>query len=150
MAGVASYLNFDGTCEEAFEFYRAAFGVELDAPVTYMRDAPTPPGAPSLPEEEGGRVMHESMTILGGHQLMGSDIVPSMGQVLTPGNSMYITVTLDGEDEVRELFAALSEGGTVSVEPQAMFWGDFYCDFIDRYGIQWMILAPAEEGTGLA
>ena len=150
MASVATYLNFDGTCEEAFAFYRDAFGGEYTDDPMYMRDMPPEPGQPPIPEEYGGRVMHMSLDIVGGHTLMGSDSMPWMGHTLTPGNTMYVTVQLDDEDEARDLFGKLSAGGTVTMEPTPMFWGDLYCDFTDRYGIQWMLLAPLTEGTGLA
>lgn len=150
MASVATYLNFDGTCEEAFAFYRDAFGGEYTDDPMYMRDMPPEPGQPPLAEGEGDRVMHMALDIVAGHRLMGSDILPSMGHVLTPGNAMYVTITLDDEDSARELFAKLSEGGRVTMEPTPMFWGDLYSDFMDRYGIQWMVMAPLTEGTGLA
>lgn len=150
MATVASYFNFDGTCEEAFALYRDALGGEFDGPPMYMRDMPVEPGQPPLSEEEGGRVMHMALTLPGGHQLMGTDVVPSMGMTLTRGNAMYVTLTLDDEDALHEIFAKLSEGGVVTAEPTPMFWGDLYTDFFDRYGIQWMLLAPITEGQALA
>ncbi|WP_062305677.1 VOC family protein [Demequina subtropica] len=150
MASVSTYLNFDGTCEEAFAFYRDVFGGDFVDPPMRMGDAPADPAMPALSEEERARIMHVALDIVGGHRLMGSDIMLSMGHVLTPGNAMYVAVSFDDEDEARDAFAQLSEGGTVSVEPTPMFWGDLYSDFADRYGIQWMVMAPLTEGTGLA
>ncbi|WP_062383079.1 VOC family protein [Demequina iriomotensis] len=150
MATVSAYLNFDGTCEEAFAFYREVFGGELVDPPMRMGDMPPTPGQPPLAEDEASRVMHVALDIVAGYRLMGSDILPSMGHVLTAGNAMYVAITLDDEDEARDLFAKLSAGGTVAVEPTPMFWGDLYSDFIDRFGIQWMVMAPLTEGTGLA
>ena len=42
IAGLQPYLNFNGRCEEALEFYRNALGAEI---ITLMRfkDSPEPP-----------------------------------------------------------------------------------------------------------
>ncbi len=150
MATVSTYLNFDGTCEEAFAFYKDVFGREYSAPLQRMGDIPAPPGAPSLPPEEANRVMHVALPTVGGHELMGTDILPSMGHTLTHGNAMSINLELDDEDTLREAYARLSEGGTDCVEPRAEFWGQLFATCADRYGIRWMLVAPLTEGTGLA
>ncbi|WP_062381502.1 VOC family protein [Demequina pelophila] len=150
MASVATYLNFDGDCLEAFEFYRSVFGGEFLGEPMRMKEMPPSPDMPPLAEGEGERIMHMALGLPGGHQLMGSDIMPSMGQVLTVGNQYYVTLLLDSEDELKDLFDALSAGGEVSMPPQPMFWGDLYADFTDRFGIQWMMIAPLEEELGHA
>jgi glucose/arabinose dehydrogenase len=51
MAKLNPYLNFDGTCEEAFLFYRSVFGGEFRGEIFKMKDIPDmeiPAGA--LPE----------------------------------------------------------------------------------------------------
>ncbi len=40
MARVSTYLNFMGTTEEAFEFYRSCFGTEYVSPFQRMGDVP--------------------------------------------------------------------------------------------------------------
>ncbi len=150
MAGVSTYLNFDGTCEEAFEFYKAAFGGEFDGPLMRMGELPPPGDAPPLPDELAARVLHVALPIVGGHQLMGSDTMPGMTPPIVRGNAMHIHVRLDDEETMRDLFATLAEGGEVSAEPSPMFWGDLYGTFFDRFGIQWMMTAPLTEGIGLA
>ncbi|SEJ08422.1 VOC family protein [Demequina mangrovi] len=150
MASVSTYLNFDGTCEEAFAFYRDVFGGELTAPIMRMGEVPPSPGMPPVPEDEKDRVMHCALDILGGHRIMGSDIMPSMGHVLKPGNNVYLNLAVDDEDQLRDLFARLSAGGDIEMEPTPMFWGDLYASFTDRFGIQWMLDTAMTEGTGLA
>lgn len=150
MAAVATYLTFDGDCEEAFEFYRSVFGGDYEGDLMRMGEMPPSPDTPPLPDDLKDRVMHVSLPILGGHQLMGSDTMPGMSPPLVTGNAMYVTVTLDDGDTMRDLFARLSAGGTVTTEPTPMFWGDLYAEFFDRFGIQWMMLAPLEEELGHA
>ncbi|MEI2702715.1 MAG: VOC family protein [Baekduia sp.] len=138
MASVSTYLNFDGTTEAAFNFYRDVFGTEFDAPVQYMRDIPMAPGQTPLAEDEQGRVMHVSLPILAGHRLMGTDTIKSMGDEWSPGNTMSINLQPDTRAETDRLFAALSEGGEPEMAPQEMFWGDYFGYCVDRFGTRWM------------
>ena len=52
MSRVSTYLNFVGQTEEAFGFYGSVFGTELSSPIFRMGDAPPPPGAPELSDEQ--------------------------------------------------------------------------------------------------
>ncbi|HLU50940.1 MAG TPA: VOC family protein [Flavobacteriaceae bacterium] len=131
------YLNFDGNAEEAFRFYQSVFGGELF--IQKMRDAP---GTENLPENEKNCVMHAGIPVGNGQFLMGSDIVPSMGHVLKPGNNNYISITTDSREEADRLFNELSAGGTVGMPMADMFWGDYFGSFVDRFGICWMISFP--------
>ena len=54
-----TYLNFQGNCREAFEFYRSVFGGEFDAMETF-RNGPPDMG---VPESELDNVMHVSLPI---------------------------------------------------------------------------------------
>src|SRR3974377_431015 len=56
MSRVSTYLNFMGTTEEAFDFYRSIFGTEFTADPARMGDLPSEPGAPQLPQSEKGRI----------------------------------------------------------------------------------------------
>ena len=39
----------------------------------------------------------------------------------------------------RRLFAALAEGGKVTMELQDMFWGAYFGSLTDKFGVQWMV-----------
>lgn len=135
MAKMNPYLNFDGTALEAFEFYRSVFGGEFTG-VHKMGDAP---GTEGLPENERNRVMHVALPIDEHTTLMASDIMPSMGQSLTVGNNVYISLHPESRDEADRLFGGLSEGGAVEMPLQDTFWGAYYGSFTDKYGIRWMV-----------
>lgn len=49
MAKLNPYLNFDGTAEEAFNFYKSVFGGEFAGEVHKMGNAP---GTENLSDEE--------------------------------------------------------------------------------------------------
>jgi PhnB protein len=108
VANVSTYLNFNGTTEEAFNHYAKVFGAEFSS---FMRlgDAPPLPDMPPLPDELKKLVMNVQMPIVGGHMLMGTDIVESMGHTLTLGNNTSINLTLDTRIETDRIYAALSE-----------------------------------------
>lgn len=129
------YLNFNGNAEEAFEFYKSIFGGEFIGGVHRIGDAP---GLEHLSDEERNRVMHVSLPI-GRDLMMGSDIIPSMGQQYMPGNNNYVSIFPDSREQADEFFNKLSEGGEVEMPMEDQFWGDYYGSFTDRFGIKWMI-----------
>jgi PhnB protein len=103
-----------------------------------MGEAPPEPGRSPLAEADKNLVMHVMLPILGGHYLMGTDAPESMGFTLTAGNNMYINLEPDTRAETDTLFKALAEGGTVEMELQEMFWGDYFGSLTDKFGIHWM------------
>ena len=139
MARVSTYLNFPGTTEEAFNFYKSAFKTEFAGPFHRFKDNPPVPGQPSMSEKDGNMVMHIELPILGGHMLMGSDAPESLGFTVSKGNTVHLNLEPDTRAESDRLFKALSEGGKVEVPLQDMFWGAYFGSVIDRYGIHWML-----------
>ncbi len=147
MARVNTYLTFDGTCEEAFAFYKEVFGTEYSTPIMRMGEMPPIEGQPATAPEEADHVLHVAMPILGGHILMGSDVAQSRGQVVKHGNSVEITLMCDDVDQLNHLYFALAEGALTTFGPTDMFWGDEYATVTDRYGTNWMLVAPREQQT---
>jgi PhnB protein len=142
MARTSIYLNFMGKTEEAFNFYKSVFGTEFEGGIMYMRDVPADPSQPPLSEHEQNAVMHVELPILGGGVIMGTDLLESHGHQLTIGNGVTINLEPDTREEGDRLFAALSEGGQVTMPLTDMFWGDRFGTIIDRYGIPWMFNYP--------
>ena len=79
MARVSTYLNFPGTTEKAFNFYRSVFGGQFTGGIHRFGEAPPAPGQPPLSEADKKLVMHIELPILAGHALMGTDAPQSMG-----------------------------------------------------------------------
>ena len=139
MAQVATYLNFDRNTEEAFTFYKSVFGTEFIGPIMRHGDVPVPEGQPGPKEDDKNLVINVALPILGGHLLMGTDAGEFMGFKLNQGNNYHICLIPDTRAESDRLFSALSAGGKVETPMQEMFWGDYYGNFTDKFGIQWMI-----------
>lgn len=139
MARVGTYLNFDGRTEEAFRFYAAVFETDFVGGIRRMGDAPMPPGGPTLSEADKRLVMHVELPITGGHLLMGTDTVAAFGQTVTMGTNVHISVEPDTRKEADRLFAALADGGKVTMQLADMFWGTYWGSLTDRFGVQWMV-----------
>ncbi len=137
MATLNPYLNFNGNCEEAFNFYKSVFGGDF---TNVMRFKDMPPGeeGAKIPQEDENQIMHVSLPI-GDSVLMGSDCLDSFGQKAVFGSSNYISVSPESEEETHRLFKELSAGGEVEMPLEEMFWGDLFSSFTDRFGIKWML-----------
>ena len=128
------YLNFDGNCREVFEFYRSVFGGDFSMVSTYA-DAPA---EMAVPEAEKGRVMHMSLPV-GSSELMGSDSCSAFGPPPTQGDNFTIAIEARSREHCDEVFAKLSEGGTVKMPMGETFWGAYFGLWTDRFGINWMV-----------
>ena len=68
---VQPYLNFDGRCEEAVEFYRKALGAEVSMLMRF-KESPEQPAAGMVPPGSENKVMHATFRI-GDTTIMASD-----------------------------------------------------------------------------
>ena len=140
MAKTNIYLNFQGNAEEAFNCYKSVFKTDWAAPIMRMGDMPQPEGMPPFSDAEKKMVMHVSLPILGGTNIMGTDMLESMGHQLIIGNNTTISLEPDTKEEADRIYNALSQGGTNCVPPHDEFWG-----YWDRFGIRWMFNVPNQK-----
>ncbi|MBE9601285.1 VOC family protein [Pedobacter sp. MC2016-24] len=134
MATINPYLNFKGNTEEAFNFYKAAFGGAFSV---LQRFSDTPHGS-NMPEELREKIMHVSLPI-GANVLMGTDVVGEMEETCVVGNNVSISISTESEAETDQLFQALSAGGKIVMPLEKAFWGAYFGMFIDKFGINWMV-----------
>ena len=140
MARVSTYLNFQGQTEEAFAYYAKTFGTEVTM-LSRFSDMPSA-GPGQLPAEEQNLVLHAQLPILGGHLLMATDMLRSMGQETRIGNNTTLCLDVDSKEEADHLYGALSDGGSEASPMADMPWGAYWGVTLDRYGIRWMINQP--------
>ena len=139
MAKLNPYLNFDGTCEEAFNFYKSVFDGEFIGGIMKTKDLEEKDlGEMTITEEDREKVMHVCLPI-GNELLMGSDVMCEQRSLFKTGNNNYISVSPDSREEADRLFNELSAGGEVEMPMEDMFWGDYFGSFKDKYNIYWMI-----------
>ena len=98
MAAVGTYLFMPGTTEEAFEFYKSAFGTEY-AGTGLMRYSDAPDNA-GVPDDQAQMVMHVGLPVLGDHMLMGTD-----SHEHAAGNNVTIMLMSYSKEEADDLFA---------------------------------------------
>jgi PhnB protein len=135
---VQAYLNFDGRCEEALEFYRTALGAEITALIR-VQDAPEQPPPGTLAPGSEKKVMHATFRV-GDTTVMASDC-HNQGRPTFQGFSLALAVpTAAAADRV---FAALADGGQVQMPLGKTFWSPRFGVVADRFGVSWMVNATA-------
>lgn len=135
MTTLNPYLSFSNNCEEAFNFYRTAFGGEFSSLVRF-KDLPMEGFL--APPEEDNLIMHIALPISGDFVLMGSDTPKAMGEP-NAGNNLSLSVSCDSKEEVDRLFGKLSEGGKVTMPIGDVPWGAYFGMFSDKFGFTWMV-----------
>lgn len=111
MATINTYINFNGNCEEAFNFYKSVFGGEFN----YIGKFGEMPESDDykVPEEDKNKVMHVGLSI-GNTILMGSDVGGDWAPTFIQGNNFSISISPESKEEANSIFNALSEGGKVT------------------------------------
>jgi PhnB protein len=137
MASVNVYLNFNGNCEEAFNFYKSAFGGEF-AHVGRFKDMPADSGH-KMSAEDAEKIMHISLPISKESVLMGSDTGGEWAPNFQLGNNFSISINAASQAEADKLFNALSAGGKVTMPMAKTFWGDYFGMWTDKFGVNWMM-----------
>jgi len=136
---VTTYLNFPGTTEEAFMFYKSVFKTEFSGRgIQRFGDIPAEAGNPPVADNVKKMVLHIELPILGGHVLMATDAPAEMGFIVTRGNNMHICLEPSTRQETKKLFDALSAGGKITMPLEDMFFGAYFGECTDRFGINWM------------
>lgn len=128
-----TYLTFGGRCQEAVDFYCAALGAKLEMLMRF-KESPERPPPGTMPPDWGEKVMHASL-LFGGTRLMASD---GCGESKGFGG-FSLSLNPPDEAEARWLFAALSEGGQVTMPLGKTFWSPCFGMLTDRFGVGWMV-----------
>lgn len=137
MATINAYLTFDGTCEEAFNFYKSVFGGDFPM-VRKFGDMPPQEGMPPISDEVKNRIMHMSLPISAETVLMGSDTMPGIHDHQV-GNNISLSINTDSREEADLIFTGLFAGGKVSMPLADTFWGAYFGMWTDKFGINWMV-----------
>jgi PhnB protein len=136
MAQINPYIHFNGNAEEAFTFYKSAFGGEFERVVRFkdLASAEHP-----ISEKEQNKIMHIALPIGKNSVLMGSDTPEFMGRHNENENRSKISVSAESKEEADKIFNGLSAGGNVEMPIGDSPWGSYFGMFRDKYGIEWMI-----------
>jgi PhnB protein len=143
MTTINPYLTFNGTCEEAFNFYKSVFGGEFPY-VGKFKDMPENPDFP-VQESEKEKIMHISLPISKETVLMGSDSSEAFGPATVEGNNIQISINTNSVEETTRIFNELSSGGKIKMPLEKTFWEAYFGMFIDKFGIHWMVNCELKE-----
>lgn len=128
---IIPYLHFSGNCEEALNFYKEIFKAEIGSINRY--DNP----ALNVPEEYKKKILHTELTF-GDNIIMADDTMP--GTTVDYGNGYALNIQLNGVEEATLAFNQLAEKGVVVVPLEKQFWGSWFGEVIDCFGIRWMLM----------
>lgn len=124
------YVNFPGTCADAFKFYEKHLGAKIGMMMTH---AQSPAPSPLSPDWKNA-VLHARITI-GNLELWAADIPNAQ-----PMRSAYLTLSTDSDLEAERAFSALSGGGQVLMPMEDTFFASRFGQVRDSFGVSWMIL----------
>jgi PhnB protein len=127
-----TYVNFNGNCAEALQFYEKHLGGKIVSMSTFdqMPDhTNTPPGMEK-------KVLHARI-LIGDALLMASDGPPDRVQ---PMRSAYLSLTLDSNEEAERLYAILSDSGEIFMKMEETFFAHRFAMLRDKFGISWMLI----------
>lgn len=135
MALINPHINFNGNAEEAFSFYKSAFGGEFTSLVRLKEMA-----SDEFPvaESDAEKIMHIALPI-GPNTLMGNDVPTYLGQVNENENRSKISISAGSKEEADKIFNLLSAGGIIEFPLGDSPWSSYFGMFRDKFGIEWMI-----------
>ncbi|CAN5200374.1 VOC family protein [soil metagenome] len=133
MPQVVAYLSFDGNCADAMRFYERALKGKLEVLMS-VGDSPM---ASQSPPEAANRIMHARLTLDGGAMIFGGDCMAGQNYEGIKGLSM--TLNYDTVEQAQRAFAALGEGGKVSMPMGPAFWAKSFGMLTDQFGTPWIV-----------
>jgi len=131
MTHINSYLTFNGNCREAMTFYKQCFGGEL-----VLQTVGESPMADKMPPQMKKSILHSTLT-RGSLVLMGSDMVSDRGVIR--GNTVSLMLNCSSEEEIKNCYSNLSNGGEATHPLENTFWGAVFGDLTDKYGNHWLL-----------
>jgi PhnB protein len=136
---VQPYLQFDGRCEEAIEFYKSALGAKVGMMMRFKEA----PNCEEMPQGNADKVMHASFHI-GDSVIMASDGY-CKGKPGFQGFSLSVVTPTVAEAD--KAFRALADGGEVQMPLTETFFSPSFGMVTDRFGVSWMVVTMREEAA---
>lgn len=129
MEAIIPYLNFNGNAKEALAFYEKALNGKVAYSQTFA-DA-------NMAQDESmkDKILH-AVFEAGSLKFMVSDCPP--GVSVSSGDQVSLSLNFQDLETIEKTFAALADGGQVTMPLQDTFWGARFGMTKDKYGIHWM------------
>jgi PhnB protein len=127
------YLNFDGNCEEALNFYKEILDGRIEVVNRYSNPAM------QAPDNYKNKILHARFHF-GNQTIFASDVMPGKSGSQSSGK-IALSLSLKNEELAKKIFDKLAVGAKIGVPFEKQFWGDWHGNLVDRYGIGWMVNA---------
>lgn len=131
------YLHFAGNAEDALNFYKEALGGEI-LMINRYGDSPMP-----CDEDWKNKIMHGRLSF-DGNLVMISDSFKGQ-PVSSVGGNIQLSIEVESEERIQQVFAKMSEGGKVTMPMAKQFWGAIFGMLEDKFGVSWMFNHTIEE-----
>ena len=129
MQAIIPYLNFNGNAAEALDFYAKALDGETSMRSTF--------GETNMAQDDSmkDKILH-AVFEAGDLKFMVSDCPP--GVSVASGDQVSLSLNFTDLESIEKTFAALAEGGNVTMPIQDTFWGARFAMTKDKFGVHWM------------
>lgn len=129
MQAIIPYLNFNGNAAEALDFYAKALGGETSMRSTFSEA--------NMAQDDSmkDKILH-AVFEAGDLKFMVSDCPP--GVSVASGDQVSLSLNFTDLESIEKTFAALAEGGNVTMPIQDTFWGARFAMTKDKFGVHWM------------
>ena len=131
MTNINSYLTFNGNCREAMTFYKECIGGDLS-----FQTIGESPLSGKMPSQMKENILHSTLTN-GDVVIMATDCVRDEG--LIKGNTISLCLNCSSEEEIKDCYKKLAEGGTADHPLEDTFWGAVFGDLTDMFGNHWLL-----------
>ncbi|HLZ60718.1 MAG TPA: VOC family protein [Ktedonosporobacter sp.] len=119
MANILPYINFGEKSKEAIKLYKDVFGGDAEVQL------------------DGERVIHLDFQA-GGIHFMGSGFQSDQAG-LERGNGYSLVLNCDSEEQLRDFYARLVDGGKEVFAPVDSGWGAIVAHCTDQFGVTWLM-----------
>jgi PhnB protein len=133
MTQAIAYLGFNGNCADAMRFYERALNGKLEV----LMSGADSPMAEQMPKQFLHRILHARLVLPGGGTLYAGDCPADQPYEGIKGVSIAVDYPSVGEAEA--VFAALADGGQVTMPMQPAFWARRWGMLIDKFGTPWIV-----------
>lgn len=131
MSGLQVYLNFNGNCKEALQFYHTQLGGNLSIQVLAdQKDAML------LPEQLKQKVIQGKLE-LDQWTLYGTDLLDE--RIYIKGTNISLLLSFQSKSDLLERYHSMSKHGSQLSPPHSLDENSCVGSFTDPYGVQWIL-----------
>jgi len=124
------YINYNGNCKEAFQFYEKHLGGKIIMMQTFNQS----PEHSNVPPGWENSILHARIEF-GNSVIMGADIPNA-----EPMRSAYLTLRVNSNEKADRIYSLLSDGGQIFMKMEKTFFASRFAMLRDKFGTSWMIL----------